>query len=209
MKHLRREYTSRSLDESEAAVDPVIQFRRWFEEAVAAELLDANAMSLATASGTGEPAVRTVLLKEVAGQDFIFCTHYDSDKGRDLAANPRATLLFYWGPLERQVRITGPAVRSSRQESEAYFAARPRESQCAVWAATQSTTIPDRTFLEQQLAEVERRFAGGAVPCPPSWGGFRVTAERVEFWQGRFARLHDRLLYVRQGDAWTRRRLAP
>jgi pyridoxamine 5'-phosphate oxidase len=209
MKDLRRDYASRWLDEAGLADDPVAQFRVWFEEALAAGLLDANAMSLATASASGEPSVRTVLLKDVDDRGFTFFTHYTSAKGRDLAGNPRAALLFFWPALERQVRITGAATRVSREESEAYFASRPLESRWAAWAAPQSDVVPSREVLEARYEDVKARF-GSDVPCPPGWGGLRVRPERMEFWQGRPGRLHDRVLYTRQADGtWTRSRLAP
>ena len=209
MKDLRRDYASRSLNESDADPDPIAQFRVWFAEALAAGLIDANAMSLATATPEGEPAVRTVLLKEVDEHGFVFFTHYTSPKGRDLAANPRAALLFFWPALERQIRIAGAVTRASREESEAYFASRPIDSRWAAWAAHQSDVLPDRSALEASFAEVKQRF-GEDVPCPPDWGGLRVAPEKMEFWQGRPGRLHDRLLYTRQADgAWSRVRLAP
>ena len=207
---LRREYASRSLNETETQPDPIEQFRIWFDEALKAQLLDANAMSLATATPAGEPSVRTVLLKGLDQDGFVFFTQYDSAKGRELASNPRAALLFYWRELERQVRITGQVSRVSREASEVYFATRPIESQWAAWAGRQSSEIPDRDTLEKQFAEIKRRYADQTVPCPPDWGGYRVEAERIEFWQGRPGRLHDRLLYLRQADGtWTRTRLAP
>jgi pyridoxamine 5'-phosphate oxidase len=210
MKDLRREYASRTLDEGEADPDPIAQFRAWFAEASAADILDVNAMTLATASASGEPALRTVLLKDVDERGFTFFTHYDGPKGRDLASNPRAGLLFFWPPLERQVRITGAVTRVSRAESESYFASRPIDSQCAAWAARQSDVLANRSALETAYAAVKERFAGASVPCPPNWGGFRVAPEQLEFWQGRPGRLHDRILYTRLGDGtWARTRLAP
>lgn len=208
---LRREYASRALGEADTDPDPIVQFRTWFDEALASQVMDANAMSLATASPHGEPSVRTVLLKGVEDDGrFVFFTQYDSAKGRDLARNPRAALLFYWAELERQVRITGSVVRVPRDVSEAYFATRPVESQWAAWTARQSAEVATRDTLEQQFTAVKGRFAGQTVPCPPDWGGYYVTAERMEFWQGRPGRLHDRLLYTRQADStWTRVRLAP
>jgi pyridoxamine 5'-phosphate oxidase len=206
---LRREYASRALGEADTHPDPIVQFRIWFDEALKSELIDVNAMSLATATPTGEPAVRIVLLKEV-DEGFVFYTQYDSAKGRDLALNPRAALLFYWAPLERQVRITGNVARVPREMSEAYFATRPVESQWGAWTARQSSEVATRGVLEEQYAQVKQRFATQPVPCPPDWGGYRVAPERIEFWQGRPGRLHDRLLYTRQQDGtWTRVRLAP
>lgn len=207
---LRREYASRSLGDADTDPDPIVQFRIWFDEALKSELMDVNAMSLATSTPSGEPAVRIVLLKDVDEGGFVFFTQYDSAKGRDLALNPRAALLFYWAPLERQVRVTGAVSRVPRDVSEAYFASRPVESQWGAWTARQSSEIATRDWLEQQYADVKRRFALPPVPCPPDWGGYRVSPERIEFWQGRPGRLHDRLLYTRHHDGtWTRVRLAP
>jgi pyridoxamine 5'-phosphate oxidase len=207
---LRREYASRSLGEADTDPDPIMQFRVWFDEALKSQVFDANAMSLATASTAGEPSARMVLLKDVDETGFVFYTQYDSAKGRDLARNPRAALLFYWAELERQVRITGAVARVLRETSAAYFATRPIESQWAAWSARQSSEIATRDDLERQFAEIKQRFANQPVPCPPDWGGFRVAPERIEFWQGRPSRLHDRLLYTKQHDgSWTRVRLAP
>jgi pyridoxamine 5'-phosphate oxidase len=210
MSDLRREYARRSLSEADTRANPLDQFQVWFDEAIESQVIDVNAMSLATASATGEPSVRIVLLKAIDADGFVFFTHYDSPKGRDLTANPRAALLFYWAELERQVRIGGQVTRVARAESERYFATRPVDSQWAAWTARQSATIPTRDALEQQFAEIKRRFANETVPCPPNWGGYRLAPERIEFWQGRPGRLHDRLLYTRQADGtWTRARLAP
>jgi pyridoxamine 5'-phosphate oxidase len=207
---LRREYASRALGEADTDPDPITQFRIWFDEALKSEIIDVNAMTLATSTATGEPSARTVLLKGLDDEGFVFFTQYDSPKGRDLAINPRAALLFYWAPLERQVRITGHVNRVSREASEAYFATRPVESQWGAWTARQSSEIVTRDVLEQQYQDVKRQFAEQPVPCPPDWGGYRVVPERIEFWQGRPGRLHDRLLYTRQRDgSWTRVRLAP
>ena len=209
MKELRRDYASRQLNETDADRDPIAQFRAWFDEAVKADIIDVNAMSLATASASGEPAVRTVLLKEVDARGFVFFTHYTSPKGRALDGNPRAALLFFWPALERQIRITGAVSQVPRAESEAYFASRPIDSRWAAWAAPQSEILPDRVTLESSFEQIKARF-GDHVPCPPEWGGYRVTPELIEFWQGRPGRLHDRLLYTRQADGtWSRVRLAP
>ncbi len=210
ISELRREYASRSLSETDTDQDALTQFRVWFDEALASQVIDANAMSLATASSAGEPAVRTVLLKGLDEHGFVFYTHYDSAKGRDLAVNPRAALLFYWAELERQVRITGAVTRVPRAASEAYFATRPIESQWAAWSAQQSAEISAREDLQRRFAEISARYANQPVPCPPDWGGYLVSPERIEFWQGRPSRLHDRLLYTKQADGtWSRVRLAP
>jgi pyridoxamine 5'-phosphate oxidase len=192
------------------AADPLEQFQAWFQDAVNAQAVDVNAMSLATASASGEPSVRTVLLKDIDERGFVFFTHYSSPKGRDLAENPRASLLFYWPELERQVRITGAVTRVPREVSQAYFASRPLDSQWAACAAAQSDELADRGTLEQRYDEIKRQYENRPVPCPPDWGGYHVAAEQVEFWQGRPSRLHDRIRYTRQPDgAWTRARLAP
>ena len=210
IRDLRREYASRSLGDADTDPDPLAQFRVWFDEALTSQVLDANAMTLATASSAGEPSARIVLLKDVDAEGFVFYTHYDSAKGHDLARNPRAALLFFWAELERQVRITGGVTRVPRETSAAYFATRPIESQWAAWSARQSAELATRSDLERQFAEIKQRFANQLVPCPPDWGGFRVAPERIEFWQGRPSRLHDRLLYTKQDDGvWTRVRLAP
>jgi pyridoxamine 5'-phosphate oxidase len=210
IKDLRREYASRALDELTADADPITQFRVWFGEALSAELLDANAMTLATVTADGMPAARTVLIKDIDDSGIVFFTHYNSPKGHDLAARPHASLLFYWAELERQVRVTGPVERVPTEESEAYFASRPRDSQLAAWTAVQSEELPDRATLEARFDALQATYEGRPVPRPPDWGGYRVVAERMEFWQGRASRLHDRLLYTRNTEGtWRRVRLAP
>ena len=206
---LRRDYASRALTEADALDDPIQQFSLWFGEALKSELVDVNAMTLATASRDGVPAARIVLLKGFDEQGFVFFTNYESAKARDLSANPRACLLVFWAELERQVRITGRVIKTSAEESETYFQSRPFESQIGAWASAQSTTIADRGSLERRYAELVAKYAGGPVPLPPFWGGYRVAPEAIEFWQGRTSRLHDRLLYTRQIASWARTRLAP
>lgn len=206
---LRVDYKRAALSERDAASDPFELFTRWFDEAVAAAIPEPNAMALATVDAAGRPAARIVLMKGIDARGVVFHTNYDSRKGRDLAGNPRAALLFFWVGLERQVRIDGTAERVSAEDSDAYFAARPRGSQISAWASPQSAPVADRAWLEARFAECEARFASGAVPRPPNWGGVRVVPDRFEFWQGRLSRLHDRLVWSRQGDRWTIGRLAP
>ncbi len=206
---LRREYASRALGEDQADADPIRQFTTWFDEAASAQILDVNAMTLATTTPDGDPDARIVLLKGFDDDGFVFFTNYESAKGRELAAHPRACLLFFWVELERQVRITGAVTKVSRSESEEYFHSRPFESQVGAWASAQSTTVSDRAVLESRYAELTEQYAGQSVPLPAFWGGYRVAPEKVEFWQGRPSRLHDRLLYTRGSDGWTRSRLAP
>ena len=206
---LRREYASRALTEHDALDDPIQQFSLWFGEALKSELLDTNAMTLATASRDGGPSARIVLLKGFDEAGFVFFTNYESAKARDLDDNPRACLLLFWAALERQVRVTGRVSKTSAQESETYFQSRPFESQIGAWASAQSRTLHDRAALEARYAELAAKYAGSPVPLPPFWGGYRVAPETIEFWQGRKSRLHDRLLYTKHGSAWSRSRLAP
>ena len=205
---LRVDYKRAALSEREAAADPYDQLSRWLDEAVAAAVPEPNAMALATADASGCPGARIVLLKAFDARGLVFHTNYDSRKGRELAANPRVALLFFWPELERQVRVEGVATRVSAGESDAYFTLRPRGSQLAAWASPQSAPIADRGALEREFAAAEARFPV-EVPRPPNWGGVRVVAERFEFWQGRASRLHDRLAWSRAGSGWTIARLAP
>jgi pyridoxamine 5'-phosphate oxidase len=208
---LRNEYTRAGLRESDAAPDPVEQFRTWFDEALAADLHEPNAMTLATATPEGRPSARIVLLKGFDEQGFVFYTNYEGRKSRELEINPYCALVFYWGELERQVRIEGRAFRVSENRSDAYFASRPRGSQLGAWASEQSRPVHDRGALEERLRELEAEYEGrGEVPRPPFWGGYRVEPEVIEFWQGRENRLHDRLVYRRSDDGgWRRERLQP
>lgn len=207
---LRKDYTLAGLLEKDLAKDPFRQFERWFQEAEAAKLNEPNAMVLATATPDGLPSSRVVLLKGLDGRGFTFFTNYESRKGRELVANPRASLTFPWVSMERQVTVEGRVVKISREESDAYFHSRPHGSQLGAWASPQSTIISDRKVLEDALKACEKKYAGQTVPLPPGWGGYRVIPDCVEFWQGRRNRLHDRLRYRRETDgAWTVERLAP
>ncbi|MGA0023282.1 MAG: pyridoxamine 5'-phosphate oxidase [Burkholderiales bacterium] len=204
---LRREYRGEPLNESDVTADPYAQFRHWFDEAVRAELPTPNAMTLATAAASGQPSARIVLLKGVDDGGFVFYTSYSSRKGRELAANARAALVFYWVELEREVRIEGSVAKVTAAESDAYFDQRPLGSRHAAIASPQSETVADRAALEQRFAEAAQ--LGDNPRRPAHWGGYRLTPVSLEFWQGRPNRLHDRLLYTLTGSGWTVSRLAP
>lgn len=209
---LRREYGDHGLDTPDLSDDPVVMFRRWFDDAVRAGLHEPNAMVVATVSAEGRPSARLVLLKGLDERGFVFFTNYASRKGRDLDANPAVSLLFPWHDLQRQVRVEGVASRTSAEESQAYFATRPRASQLGAWASPQSQVVDARAALDERYAGVLACFADvDDVPLPPFWGGVRVTPEAIEFWQGRQGRMHDRLRYRREATepAWTVERLAP
>ena len=205
---LRREYARARLDEAHVSNDPVAEFHRWFQEAGEAKVLEPNAMALATATTDGAPSVRIVLLKGYDERGFVFFTDYRSRKGAELEQNPQAALVLYWPELERQVRIGGPVSAVSRAESEIYFRSRPRTSRLSTWVSHQSQVIPGRSHLDAREREMRARFPDD-VPLPPHWGGYRLTPESVEFWQGRESRLHDRLRYTRERDSWRLERLAP
>lgn len=207
--NLRKEYSLQTLDESSVHPDPFVQFRRWFEDAVATRPREPNAVILATATREGKPSARVVLLKGFDERGFLFFTNYESRKGAELRENPNAALLFYWSELEREVRLEGPVEKATREESEEYFHSRPLESQLGAWASRQSEVIPNRSALERKVAELKARYGEGPIPLPPFWGGFRLHPHLFEFWQGRPNRLHDRIRYLRDGKAWIIERLSP
>ena len=206
---IRREYARTRLDVADLSHDPFVEFARWLAEAQEAQVLEPTAMTLATATAGGAPSARMVLLKGFDERGFVFYTDYRSRKAAELEANPRAALTFWWGELERQVRIEGPVGPTTRQESEAYFHSRPPGSQLSAAASPQSRVIDDRAALERRVAELAAGHQDGQVPLPDFWGGFRLAHEVVEFWQGRPNRLHDRLRYRRAGNTWKIERLAP
>ena len=205
---LRRDFSSVGLDESAVDPDPFVQFGEWMNDALAADIRDPNAMTLATVGEDGRPDARVVLLKYYGPDGFLFFTNYESKKARDLAANPYATLHFFWRQLDRQVSIRGTAQKTSREESEKYFLSRPVDSRVAAWASSQSRVIGSRSVLEERFRELKEKF-GDKVPLPDFWGGFRLAPDRFEFWQGRQNRLHDRLVYSQNGGTWNIQRLSP
>lgn len=230
---MRRNYTAGELERQDLKANPLEQFQAWFDSAAHARgksrwrkigiaiydvwqavlgntRVEVNAMTLATVGADGKPSSRTVLLKGADARGFVFYTNYDSRKGRELAGNQNAALTFFWPELERQVCIAGTVTKVSREESEAYFKSRPKGSRIGAWASNQSTVVADRAALERIWQEIAARFPGDNVPLPPNWGGFVLRPERIEFWQGRASRMHDRFCYTRQADdAWRVERLSP
>lgn len=206
---MRQDYTARGLREEDVLADPTEQFDRWFEDAKRARVYEPNAMTLASVSAEGQPSARMVLLKIADRRGLAFFTNLGSRKAGELESGRRASLLFWWGPLERQVRFEGRIERVSDAEADQYFASRPRGSQLGAWASEQSAVVAGRHVLEEAERHHRERFEGGEVPRPPFWGGFRLVPERVEFWQGRQNRLHDRLRYEKDGANWRIERLAP
>jgi pyridoxamine 5'-phosphate oxidase len=207
--HLRISYSLGALNRDDLDRDPLDQFRKWWNVALAAELIEPNAMTLATADADGMPSARMVLLKGIDAGGFVFFTNYESQKGRELAANPRAALVFYWDKLQRQVRVVGTVEKVGDGDSAEYFHSRPRDSQIGAWTSRQSTIIANRTILAERRQQLERQFADQPIPLPPFWGGYRVKPHTIEFWQGRPNRLHDRFRYTRDDQTWRIERLAP
>lgn len=207
---LRHEYIGEGLRRADLDANPIKQFDKWFAAAIKADIRDANAMALATATPDGKPSVRIVLLKSFDEAGFVFFTNYSSAKGRELERNPHASLVLYWMEVERQIRVDGAVEKISREESEEYFHTRPVGAQIGAWASQQSEVIDGRRVLDARLAEMTQRFAGRDIPLPPHWGGYRLKPEAIEFWHGRANRLHDRFRYKRRADgSWVIDRLSP
>ncbi len=206
---LRKNYQLADLDESSIKSDPMEQFSLWFNAALESEITEPNAMILSTVSPEGSPSSRTVLLKGLESDGFIFFTNYESEKGRHISNNKNVAILFLWLDLERQVRITGKAVKLDTLASETYFKSRPVESQIGAWASSQSEVVPGREYLEEKFESMKQRFTDGEIPLPPFWGGYKVVPSKMEFWQGRPNRLHDRILYTRDDNEWKIERLSP
>ena len=207
---LRREYITTSLRGADLAADPFQQFDSWFAEALAAEVMDPNAMSVATVSAEGQPSLRTVLLKYFDTSGFVFYTNLGSHKAEEIKCNPQVALLFYWHELNRQVKVIGTAERATAKENIQYFSRRPKDSQLAAWVSAQSQVISARSVLENKFAEMKMKYQNGEVPLPSFWGGYRIAPSSLEFWQGRANRLHDRFAYTRDAaNAWSIERLAP
>jgi pyridoxamine 5'-phosphate oxidase len=206
---LRTEYKKGTLDEKDVDKDPFIQFDKWFKEAVASQIPEVNAMTIATANKQGRPSARTVLLKQFNEKGFVFFTNYESAKAKDIKENPQAALLFFWEPLERQIRIVGKVEKVTATESLEYFRSRPIDSQLGAWASQQSSIISARDLLEKAFGEMLEKFKNGDIPLPPFWGGLRIIPDEFEFWQGRTNRLHDRISYTKNNDGWSIQRLSP
>ena len=206
---LRREYSREELSEPTIDRDPFAQFSAWMHEALKSEVIEPTAMTVSTVDGDGRPSSRVVLLKRFDHDGFVFFTNYESKKARDLSSNPNISLHFFWPDLERQITIDGTVAKTSREESERYFTSRPLESRIGAWASKQSSVLAKREELEKRVTDIREQFAGQEIPCPPFWGGFRVTPDRFEFWQGRQNRLHDRICYEVKGGGWSIVRLSP
>ncbi len=206
---MRLNYEKGALDEATLPDDPFALFKLWLDDAIAAAVVEPNAMTLATVSADGQPSCRTVLLKGFDARGFSFFTNYHSRKGRELIVNPKAALTIFWKERERQICVRGIVTRLSREESDAYFQSRPYGSQIGAWVSEQSEKIPDRAWLENRERELTAKFPEGQVPLPPNWGGYVLAPDEIEFWQGRPSRLHDRVIFSIKGNAWELARLSP
>jgi pyridoxamine 5'-phosphate oxidase len=210
LNKLRYDFSTGTLEEASAEKNAIVQFEKWFKEAVDQKVPDANAMMLSTASSDGKPSARMLLLRNFDEKGFVFYTNYNSGKGKEMEENPFVAMTFFWQQLERQVRIEGTVRKQTDNDSEPYFNSRPRESKLGAWASPQSNVIPDRNFLDKKLIEVQDKFSNENIPKPPFWGGYILKPSTIEFWQGRPSRLHDRLLYTSLDDgSWKIERLAP
>ena len=209
LNEIRRDFAGKPLDESSVHENPMEQYANWFEEAVNAQLLDPYAMSISTVDYNGQPSTRIVYMRGIKDDGFVFYTNYNSSKGKDLGENKLVSLNFFWGEIERQIRIEGEVKKVSEEDSDTYFAQRPRESQIGAWASNQSEDISDRSELEEKVAHFTDKFKGEDVPRPNHWGGFIVNPTKIEFWQGRPSRLHDRIVYTKDGNDWKQSRLSP
>ena len=210
IQNLRLDYRSASLSKSDVDKNPFKQFSKWFKEALNAKVTEPNAMTIATSSKSGIPSARIVLLKEFDENGFVFYTNYNSQKGKELEENPNAAIIFFWGDLERQIRIEGTVEKVTEKEATEYFQSRPKGSQLGAHTSPQSETIPNRSFLEYKLADLEKEYHYKDIPKPTHWGGYRVIPNKIEFWQGRTSRLHDRIVYLKNNDqSWRFERLAP
>jgi pyridoxamine 5'-phosphate oxidase len=207
---LRKEYTLGILERKDLDPDPIVQFKKWFSQASEIPQAEPHAMTLSTADKAGRPSARTVLLRNIDERGFSFFSNYESQKGRDLAENPHAALVFYWSAYERQVCITGIVAKASIEESKAYFDSRPKGSRLATWVSKQSVVIPNREVLDEKLAELTSKYSNNDIPLPSYWGGYVLSPDKIEFWQGRPNRLHDRFRYTKQSNkTWTIDRLSP
>jgi pyridoxamine 5'-phosphate oxidase len=207
---IRQDYRQASLTEADTAASPLEQFHHWFDAVIKSEISEANAMTLSTVGANGRPHGRIVLLKGADENGFVFFTNYESNKGQELGSQPYAALTFFWKELERQVRVEGVVTKVSDEESDAYFNSRPESSRLGAWASPQSRVIASRTILEQKELELQQQYQGAPIPRPAHWGGYRVDPYRIEFWQGRASRLHDRIVYTKDETGnWTKERLAP
>ncbi len=207
---LRENYSKAKLDRSALVDDPILQFKAWFDNVLSSKIIEPNAMTISTVNESGVPSSRVVLLKEITETGIVFYTNYNSDKAQDLESNPNIAVNFLWKEIERQVRIQGLATKISRDRSEAYYHSRPKGSQIGAWASPQSQIISDRSVLEEKQKELESQYQNTEkLPIPPHWGGYEITINMIEFWQGRPSRLHDRFRYRKEGDVWIVERVAP